>query len=806
MNIKSIHQLKSLKIQAELERGSGGKIIFPHPVSLEPPFSHFDYSDLNEVDMTFLNIDRPFESKPIKRFLNKFISVPGRQFHPVEFFYRDQSSFLHIYPSTEDEINPLSSEQFILSLQKVSGPISFEILGDKDKILCQVHCAQSDLPLIQNQLAGLYPRTQTLITEEDFLASFLEVSESVVISSYALSNFYVYPLKIFNKFNDPLIVLFAVLGSFENSQFGGLQIIWYPAKSNWAENIRLSSRNEFDPRKPSRFREQDLIKQAEQKIEKPFFATVINIIASSLQIAQSLESYLDLFSTSHNTFERVKNCESYSIECLKEAVLGRHSNHYGMLLNSAELAGLLHLPSQDIASQKLIRPRIKTVPAPEAALSGELILGQNIHRGKTTIVRLNKEQRRRHTYIVGSTGVGKTTLILNMALQDIYSQAGLAMFDPHGDLVEREILPRIPEARWDDVIWFDPADDEYPIGLNVLYAKTEQEREILTDDVVSIFRRLSPSWGQRLDAILSNAVLSILANPKGGTLLELRRFLIDDAFREEWLAEIKTPDILDFWEYEFPLFPKSALGPVLTRLNAFLRRRMIRNIVCQKESKINFREIMDKGKIFLCKLAHGAIGRENAYLLGSLICSRLQQQVMTRQEIEEGKRKDFYLYIDEFQHFITKSMEIVLSEARKYRLGLILAHQGLQQILGIDRTVFESLIANPIARICFRLGDDDARRLEKGFSKFEAEDLLNLGLGETIVRIEKADYSFNMKTFPPPPMPKIRREITREIINRSRQRYGIKRELLEQELSERRSNKNFPHDTDDFYYQGENDA
>ena len=775
-------------------------------MSLEPPFSHFDYRNLNKVDMTFLNIDKPFESKPIKRFLNKFISIPGRQFQPVEFSYRDQSSFLQIYPSTEDEINPLSSEQFILSLQKVSEPISFEILGDKDKILCQVHCAQSDLPLIQNQLAGLYPRTQTLITEEDFLASFLEVSESVVISSYALSNFYVYPLKTFNKFNDPLIVLFAVLGSFENSQFGGLQIIWYPVKNNWAENIRLSSRNEFDPRKPSRFREQDLIKQAEQKIEKPFFATVINIIASSLQIAQSLESYLDLFSTSHNTFERVKNCESYSIECLKEAVLGRHSNHYGMLLNSAELAGLLHLPSQDIASQKLIRPRIKTVPAPEAALSGELILGQNIHRGKTTIVRLNKEQRRRHTYIVGSTGVGKTTLILNMALQDIYSQAGLAMFDPHGDLVEREILPRIPEARWDDVIWFDPADDEYPIGLNVLYAKTEQEREILTDDVVSIFRRLSPSWGQRLDAILSNAVLSILANPKGGTLLELRRFLVDDAFREEWLAEIKTPDILDFWEYEFPLFPKSALGPVLTRLNAFLRRRMIRNIVCQKESKINFREIMDKGKIFLCKLAHGAIGRENAYLLGSLICSRLQQQVMTRQEIEEGKRKDFYLYIDEFQHFITKSMEIVLSEARKYRLGLILAHQGLQQILGIDRTVFESLIANPIARICFRLGDDDARRLEKGFSKFEAEDLLNLGLGETIVRIEKADYSFNMKTFPPPPMPKNHREIAREIINRSRQRYGIKRELLEQELSERRSNKNFPHDTDDFYYQGENDA
>lgn len=800
MGIKTLHQLKSLKIRAEFERGSGGRIIFPHPVSLEPPFRPFDYGDLSEVDMAFLNIDKPFESRPIKRFLNQFFSVPGRRFSPDEFFYRDNTSFMQIYPSMEDDINPLSSEQFILSLQKVKEPVSFEILGDKDKIVCQVHCTKSDLPLIQNQLAGLYLQTQTLITEEDFWASFLEDFESVVIVPYALSNFYVYPLKIFNKFNDPLIVLFSVLENLEAGQFGGLQIIWYPAKGNWANNIQCASRNEFDPRKPSLSLEPDLIKQAEQKIEKPFFATIINIIASNHQIARNLETYLCLFSTTYNSLERVNIFEDYPSEVLKQAVLGRLSYHYGMLLNSAELAGLFHLPSKDISSQKLIRPKIKTVPAPEAALSGELILGQNIHRGKTTTIRLSKEQRRQHTYIVGSTGVGKTTLILNMALQDIYSHAGLAVFDPHGDLVEREILPRIPEERWDDVIWFDPADDEYPIGLNVLYAKTEQEREILTDDVVSIFRRLSPNWGQRLDAIISNAVLSILANPKGGTLLELRRFLIDDNFREEWLNEIKNPDILDFWEYEFPLFPKSALGPVLTRLNAFRRRRRIQNIVCQKESKINFREIMDEGKIFLCKLAHGAIGRENAYLLGSLICSRLQQQVMTRQELEEGKRKDFYLYIDEFQHFVTKSMETILSEARKYRMGLILAHQGLQQILGYDRTVFESLISNPLTRICFRLGDDDARRLEKGFSKFEAEDLLNLGLGETIARIEKAEYCFNMKTFPPPSLPDKSQEIKQEIIDRSRQKYGTKREILEQELRERRDNKNLPRETDDFYY------
>jgi len=610
----------------------------------------------------------------------------------------------------------------------------------------------------------------------------------------------VHPLKIFTKFNDPLIALFGVLNGFEDGQFSGLQIICCPAKNNWTGNIQLASRNEFDPRKPSLPRETDLIKQAEHKIEKPFFAVVITLIASDFQISRDLATYLGLFSTTYNSLERVKNFESYSLECLRESVLGRHSYHYGMLLNSAELTGLLHLPSKDISSQKLIRPRIKTVPTPDVALSGELIIGQNIHRGKETIIRLSKEQRRRHTYIVGSTGTGKTTLILNMILQDIYNQEGVGVIDPHGDLTGQEVLPRIPEGRQNHTIWFDPSDDKYPIGLNILYAKTEQEREILTDDVVSIFRRLSPSWGQRLDAIISNAVLSILANPKGGTLLELRRFLIDDNFREGWLAEIKNYDVLDFWEYEFPLFPKSALSPVLTRLNAFLRRRRIRNIVCQKESKINFREIMDEGKIFLCKLAHGAIGRENAYLLGSLICSRLQQKVMTRQELAESKRKDFYLYIDEFQHFVTKSMETILSEARKYRMGLILAHQGLQQILGKDRTIFESLISNPLARICFRLGDDDARRLEKGFSKFEAEDLLNLGLGETIVRIEKAEYSFNMKTFPPSPMPDNYREIKREIIDRSRQKYGTKRVLLEQELSERRNNKNIPHDIDDFYY------
>jgi len=231
-------------------------------------------------------------------------------------------------------------------------------------------------------LAGLYPQTQTQINEEDILASLMEISEDAVIVPYSLSNFYVYPLKIFNKFNDPLITLFGILNGLEVDQFGGLQIICCPVKNNWTANIQFASRNEFDPRKPSRFCEPDLIKQAEKKIEKPFFAVVITLIASDLHIARNMETFLSLFSTTYNSLERVKNFESYSFECLRESVLGRHSCYYGMLLNSAELAGLLHLPSEDISSQKLLRPRIKTVSAPEVALSGELILGQNIHRGK----------------------------------------------------------------------------------------------------------------------------------------------------------------------------------------------------------------------------------------------------------------------------------------------------------------------------------------------------------------------------------------------------------------------------------------
>jgi hypothetical protein len=260
--------------------------------------------------------------------------------------------------------------------------------------------------------------------------------------------------------------------------------------------------------------------------------------------------------------------------------------------------------------------------------------------------------------------------------------------------------------------------------------------------------------------------------------------------------------VVFYWRKEFPLLSGRPEAPILTRLDTFLRPKIIRNIVSQKESKLNFRKIMDEGKIFLCKLSHGGIGEENAYILGALLVSKIQQTVMTRQDIEEARRRNFYLYIDEFQNFITKSMESILSSSRKYGLGLVLTHQGLMQVWAKDREVAASVISNPFTRVCFRLGDFDARKLSEGFSSFNAQDLQNLSRGEAVARIDRAEYDFNLRTYPPPEKPSedVARKRREAIIELSRRKYGTKKEIIESELTElREKEKRIPREVDDFY-------
>jgi len=255
-----------------------------------------------------------------------------------------------------------------------------------------------------------------------------------------------------------------------------------------------------------------------------------------------------------------------------------------------------------------------------------------------------------------------------------------------------------------------------------------------------------------MTSVLGNAVLAFLESSEGGSLVDLRRFLVDISFRAKFLKTVRDPEIVYYWRKVFRSWWGSRKVPILTRLDTFLRPKLIRYMVAQKENSFGLGAIMNEGKIFLAKLSQGAIGEENAYLLGSLLVSKFQQLAMSRQEIAAAQRRNFYLYIDEFHNFVTPSMASILSGARKYRLGLILAHQELQQLVSRDADVASAVIANPYTRICFRLGDYDAKKLADGFSHFEAKDLQNLQVGNAICRVERAEFDFNLKTHRLPPV------------------------------------------------------
>ena len=317
---------------------------------------------------------------------------------------------------------------------------------------------------------------------------------------------------------------------------------------------------------------------------------------------------------------------------------------------------------------------------------------------------------------------------------------------------------------------------KYSFGLNILTAHSETERNVLSSDLVAVFRRFTSSWGDQMTAVLGNTILAFIESEKGGTLLDLKRFLVEEDFRKSFLETVNDTQVRYYWQHEFPLLRGNPQASILTRLSTFLSPKLIRNMFAQKEG-IKFQDILDNNKIFLVKLSQGLIGEENSYILGSFLVSKIHQVVTARQDLAPEQRKDFFLYLDEFQNFITPSMASILSGARKYNLGLVLAHQDLSQLSNQDKDVASAAITNPFIRACFRMGDFDAKKLEDGFASFDATDLQNLGKGEAICRIERNEFDFNLKTFLLPEIdPEVAKKRKTEIINLSREKYCVKKE------------------------------
>jgi hypothetical protein len=749
-------------------RGRGWQL-WNAPVELEPPF----------IPPTYLST----LADKIKNAFNKTsgeISESSESSEPEEVFpvgFSDESEVkeLSITIPSSAEISREYADHFLLSLSACQLPVSFEILGTKDEITIQFACREIDLPQIEQQIRSFFP--EMVIKEGKKVADKLRAkNQHTMIVDCGLSEEFMRPLLTFKNFDpDPLTSIFGALENLKDEEVGMVQVLFRSVNAPWASNIMHAVRN-YDG-SCFFFDAPEMLPLAEDKIRRPLFAVVLRLIGQSLSYERSKEIVRNLFSGLHAFSNPLSNeliplsNDGYDDSLHFEDVVFRQSHRSGMLLNSDELLGFVHFPSSSIRSSKLKRDSRKTHPVPAIASGHSFVIGKNIHHNVSNEVSLSNEQRLRHIHIIGKTGTGKSTLLINMIRQDIEEGRGVAVLDPHGDLIDR-IIERIPENRIKDVILFDPGDTGYPVGFNILEAHSEIEQRVLSSDLVDIFRRFSSTWGDQMTTVLSNAIDAFLESSTGGTLNDLKRFLLEQQYRDSILSLCGDSHIVYFWKKEYPLLRGGSQVSIITRLDAFLRSRMIRNILNQREG-LNFTHIIETGKIFLAKLSQGIIGEENAYLLGSLICTKLHQVVMGRQVLEVIERKPFFLYIDEFQHFVVPSMASMLSGSRKMSFGLALSHQDLQQIT--DSGLANSVISNPATRICFSLGDNDAQKLQSGFSHFDASDLMNLGVGEAIARIERNDFDFNLVTYDIPQVSHDVASVRREqIISHSREMYGRK--------------------------------
>jgi len=402
-------------------------------------------------------------------------------------------------------------------------------------------------------------------------------------------------------------------------------------------------------------------------------------------------------------------------------------------------------------------------------------------RGEEKIFGIKKEDRRYHMYIVGKTGMGKSTLLLNMILSDIYADEGLCVLDPHGDLAEK-ILDYIPKRRINDTIYFNPADIDYPISLNVM---EKGKKHLVCSQLISIFKRFFKEfWGFRLEHILRNTILSLLEYKGATTLLSVQRMLLDREYRRRIVERIEDPILINFWRNEFPKYCvrfSETMTPILNKLGQFLTNPLIRNIVGQTKNRIDFRELMDDGKILIANLSKGMIGEDCSSLLGSLILMKIQLAGLSRQELKEEERRDFYLYIDECHSFITDSFVSMLSEARKYGICLILANQFISQI---DDEMRNSILGNVGTLIAFKVGVEDAECLRKELYEFREKDLTNQPKYHIYLKLAvngKTTSPFSAYTLPP--FYGFKFQGNREkIIKVSRQRYAVERDVVEEKI------------------------
>lgn len=726
---------------------------FESPIDIEPPYRAFQFP----IQKSRTNIDDG-RVPSLFQTIGKLLNPPSKNEEPQKIeeleprFLAPENAPLYngfsiTFPKGQDILRRVNTE-FLNMLAYSEHPISFEIVGTSESIAIQFVCNERDRGRIESHIRAYFP---TVIIKNIDSSDFgFDGSRDVAIADFGVNDEFVRPIATCDNFSiDPLTSMIATMEYLQPNDVVVFQTIFKGITSPLAKDITYAVSDGAGGSFFSDAPEMPLC--AKNKISNPLFSVVMRIATQgndnyrSQYIAQELARSITAVSSSeYNKLIPLSN-EGYSYDFHYYNLHNRLSNRLGFILNSSELNTFIHYPNKTVVSDKLGLNDGKTKQVPSSVTRQKYLLGINSHNGSETEVMLDDEMRLRHTHIIGATGVGKSTLIANMLIEDMKQGNGCALFDPHGDIVE-DVLARIPENRKDDVILIDPSDSDYAVGFNLLGATTDAEKIVLSSDLVSSFKRHATAWGDNMSAVLSNAINTFLESSRDGTLIELKRFLLEDSFRDEFLTSVEDPSIHYYWNNEYAMVRKG-IAPLLTRIDTFLRPKILRYMLAQTKG-VDFRACIEEKKIVLIKLSQGLIGEENSFLLGSIFLSKFNQVAQGRQSLPKSERHPYYIYLDEFQNFITPSITQILSGARKYGLGLVLAHQELAQV--DDTKTLNSVISNPYIRICFRLGYVDAKRLESGFSYFEQDDLQSLGIGQAIMRVGSSNDDFNISTFPLP--------------------------------------------------------
>ncbi len=663
---------------------------------------------------------------------------------------------------------------------------SLEIICFDQKIYFVAGIPEEKVSFFKAQLLAQYK--EAILQEFPGFETFPNLDE-VSVKQIRLNQAEYLPIKTADQFDetDPLSSILATISKSQSrDHFYLYQILLTPAEKNWQDYYQQTAATGGGQDENGSYQPHPQKELIEQKITHPGFKTYIRLLTNDQSTLESLSGSFGIYTRPGSNSLKAKSPNFLFNNKIKKAIYNRRPAGSSQTLNIAEITSLWHLPSGKITLPNIAWGRELRAEPPDnlPVAVGQLsdqdkqrinFIGKTEFKNQLATFGIKRKDRARHVYTIGKTGAGKSWLLANMAIEDIRKGEGVAVVDPHGDLI-RILLDYIPSHRINDTCFFNPSDPEYAYPLNPLEVQNPAQHELVASGIVSIFHKLyGHSWGPRMEYILRNTLLTLTA-VGNTTLADVIRILTDKKYRRKITSQLDDEVLLRFWHDEFDQmghrFQQEAINPILNKVGQFVSSPLIRKVLSSQKSKVRIEEIMNEGKILLCDLSAGKIGEDNSALLGAMIVTQIQLAAMNRAFVSEAERKPFYLFVDEFQNFATKSFIRILSEARKYKLNLTVANQYMAQL---DEEISDAIFGNVGTLISFLVGAQDAQILQREFGdQFTENDLVEMGRYRVLLKLcidGETSNPFYGQTLP---LPDCDNKNYEKIVRVSRERFGEK--------------------------------